>query len=140
MSKEEILEVKSILIGNKPTTSFSLTTVPPGLPETHQSHSGIEVPHKHYSSLIIGIIFLLLIRINATHFAFLAHVTVVKTWVSFCTSLKRVDQPSRFLELILTVFGGTGRGSTWSAYVHKTQYPMYVCRVATSIMDVVNPV
>ena len=72
--------------------------------------------------------------------AFLAHVTVLKTWASFSTSLKRVDQPSWFLELILTVFGGTGRGSTWSAYVHKTQYPMYVYRVATSIMDVVNPV
>ena len=140
ISKEGILVVKAILIAIKPTTSFSSATAPPDLPENNKSHSGIEVPHKHYSTLIIGIIFLLLIRINATYFVFLAHVTVLKTWASFRTSLKRVDQPSRFLELILTVFGGTGRGSTWSAYVHKTQYPMYVYRVATSIMDVVNPV
>ena len=59
-------------------------------------------------------------------------------YMNILFSLKRVE-PSRVLELILTVFGGTGRGSAWSAYVHKTQYPMYVYRLATSIMDVVNP-
>ena len=58
ISKEEILVMKSILIVIKHTTSFSLTTVPPRLPENNKSHSGIEVPHKHYSTLIIGIIFL----------------------------------------------------------------------------------
>ena len=70
------------------------------------------------------------------HLSTIAHKMYRTRW----SLLNRLKPVLQVLEPILIIFGCTRRGSAWSAYVHKTLHPMYVYRVATSIMDVVNPV